>query len=362
MNTTTNNNNNNNATLSLGYSCSFDKAEFYEENGLCKGSKKDRKSHKTKDLEKIEERKKRTKDPQYAKDQASIKGITIKPTVTNLCHNRKLSDPANETQKMLLTGYTEHLLGEEDGLNEPETSDSEVVVIPETTPTMTLSEYELRKYIYSNISLRQRSGFSFKEWCAYQDYGMNYTLKTGQPLVNITSAEVDCLLLQFDATEKKRKIYEGQSQWENYGLSFEDWCKHQENTANLVLMADPLSLSPEDYKFLLIQTETYRIQKQVQQKKLTGENDTNDWWIQRGTTIRYKGDEDEEDDENNDSDSDSESYVASKYVDEDDFETWNQSMIDDDDCNQWLMTMSASKNLKPGINQIIIDDDDCDEE
>ena len=30
-------------------------------------------------------------------------------------------------------------------------------------------------------------------------------------------------------------------------------------------------------------------------------------------------------------------------------ETQNQSMIDDDDCNQWLMTMTAVKNLKPGI-------------
>jgi hypothetical protein len=280
-------------------------------------------------LEKIEERKKRTKDPQYAKEQASIKGITIKPAVTNLCHNRKLSDPANETQKMLLADYTEHLLGEEDGLNEPETSDSEVVVTAAATPTMTLSEYEIRKYIYSNISLRQRSGFSFKEWCAYQDYGMNYALKTGQPLLSITSAEVDCLLLQFDATEKKRKIYEGLSQWENYGLSFEDWCKHQENTANLVLMADPLALSPEDYRFLLIQTETYRIQKLEEQKKMTGKDD---WWIQRGTTIRYKGDEDDDSgSEVSNSDSDSESSVASKYVDEDDFETWNQSMVNDDD-------------------------------
>ena len=337
MNPNTNNNNNNNTTLSLGYSCSFDKAEFYEENGLCKGSKKDRKSHKTKDLKKIEERKKRTKDPQYAKEQASIKGITIKPTVTNLCHNRKLSDPANETQKMLLADYTEQLLGEEDGLNEPEILDEFVGVIVaevESPPRMTLSEYEVRKYIYSNISLRQRSGFSFKEWCAYQDYGMNYTLKTGQPLLSITCEEFDCLILQFDATEKKRKIYEDLSQWENGGLSFEDWCKRQDYKANLLLISDTSSLSPIDCEFLLIQIRTYRSQELEKQKKLTGENGANDWWIQGGTTIQYK--DDASDDSDSDSDADesvvsSVSSVASSYVDEDDFETWDQSIVDDED-------------------------------
>ena len=124
-------------------------------------------------------------------------------------------------------------------------------------------------------------------------------------------------------------------------------------------MADPLSLSPEDNNFLLIHTETYRIQKLEKQKKLTGENGANDWWIQRGTTIRYK------DDASDDSDSDSESSVssvASSYVDEDDFETWDQSIVDDDDCNQWLITMIAAKNLKPGTNQFDDEDEDEDEE
>jgi hypothetical protein len=43
-------------------------------------------------------------------------------------------------------------------------------------------------------------------------------------------------------------------------------------------------------------------------------------------------------------------------------ETQNQSMIDDDDCNQWLMTMNAVKNLVETQNQSMIDDDDDDDD
>jgi hypothetical protein len=127
--TSTNNNNDAAATAAASNSGCFDKNEFYEENGMIRAQKKDRKSHSKNAANQMEERQKKfaeqnslpvdfplTYDTKTETDQ-TVAGKPKNTHVTKLFHNRShLGQSAK--QELLCQEYDDDLLAEEDARKE----------------------------------------------------------------------------------------------------------------------------------------------------------------------------------------------------------------------------------------------------
>jgi len=312
MNPQTNNDNNNfsSATLSDSYSCSFDKNGFCVENGMPFNTKKDRKSHGKKALDKAEAHKKKTdmrlkaveEDRavfpltydgllQWHQNDAKTTTKAKEPVITdpgkikkinvpNVLHNRKLSDPGNETQATLLKYYDDQILGENDGCEE--------------------AFAEKQALEAEELAVKQEANRDILMWLASAPH-------------------------------------EGLSLWQRYGLSEAQYIANQIYVADCALLDaynysydDVTGLNPVQVQKLKARILAFEQQQILEQQAEAEAEDANDWWVDE----RFKNndlvevdlveEELEEDMEQVDLDE----WLENKR--EEDFESWKQEMIDRD--------------------------------
>lgn len=279
-------NNINQTTLSDSYSPSFDVDSFYDENGLFKGQKRDKKAHNKKSKVKIEEIKK--KKGQGSKDQnRTVQNNHIhflfKPQKKNVMHHpysdndrQQLSESVANSMKMVQYD----LLGENDAAHEDDyynniMMDADENQKPEKV-TFTLSEYEENKKASDNYLI-----------------------------------------------------------WEKFGLTYEDWENHQEYLDNcFTYEASYDTLSTDEANELKDKIESYEQNIELKEKKEMEMDDANDWWIESRSTetesvsVSSEDTEDTEDTEEDEEDTESfEDYV--ERMNEEYTENCRQNAIDD---------------------------------
>ena len=282
MNTQTNNTENNNfssatlssATLSDSYSCSYDKNAFCAENGLPFNRKKDSKSHGKKASDKAEAHKKKTdlrlkateEEPVVfpltydglmqwhendAKATTKAKQATTKEPVTNpgkikkinvsnVLHNRKLSDPGNETQATLLKYYEDHILGEKDGCEE---------------------------------------AFAAKEALEAEELAAKLALEAETEQCRLMFISENCSI-------ETTKYQQGLSLWQRYGLSEAQYIANQIYVADCALLDaynysydDVTGLNPAQVQKLKARILAFEQQQILEQQAEAEADDANDWWI-----------------------------------------------------------------------------------
>jgi hypothetical protein len=322
--TTTNNTDKNNfrsatlssATLSDSYSCSYDKNAFCAENGMPFNTKKDSKSHGKKALDKAEAHKKKTDLRQKAREEEPVvfpltydglmqwhqndtkattkakepvitnPGKIKKINVSNVLHNRKLSDPGNETQAALLKYYEEQILGENDGCEEAfvakEALEAEELAVKQEADRDILMW--LASAPHQGLSLWQRYGLSEAQYIANQIY------------------LADCALL--DA----------------YNYSYDD----------------VTGLNPAQVQKLKARILEFEQQQILEEQAEAEAEDANDWWVD-GRFKQNDMEEDVEDDIVEEVEEELEEDMEQVDLDdwlenkrEEDFESWRQEMIDRD--------------------------------
>ena len=351
MNTQTNNDNKNfssatlsSATLSDSYSCSFDKNGFCVENGMPFNTKKDSKSHGKKALDKAEAHKKKThlrlkateEEPfvfpltydglmQWHQNDTKAKQATEKEQVTNpgkikkinvsnVLHNRKLSDPGNETQETLLKYYEEQILGEKDGYEE---------------------------------------AFAAKQALEDEELSVKQALEAETEQCRLMFISENCSL-------ETTAYQQGLSLWQRYGLSEAQYIANQIYCADCALLDaynysydDVTGLNPAQVQKLKARIMAFEQQQILEQQAEAEADDANDWWIDG----RFKQNDMEEDvdvveddiveedvdiveddiveeaEEVEEVEEDMEQVDLDDWLEnkrEEDFENWKQEMIDRD--------------------------------
>jgi hypothetical protein len=301
MNSNTNNDKNNfkSATLSDSYSCSFDKNEFCVENGMPFNTKKDSKSHGKKALDKAEAHKKKTDLRQKATEEDPVMttpGKIKKINVSNVLHNRKLSDPGNETQETLLKYYEEQILGENDGCEE---------------------------------------AFAAKDALEAEELAVKQALEAETEQCRLMFISENCSL-------ETTKYHQGLSLWQRYGLSEAQYIANQIYLADCALLDaynysydDVTGLNPAQVQKLKARILAFEQQQILEEQAEAEAEDANDWWIDERfkqkdmvpdseVDVEELEEELEEDMEQVDLDE----WLENKR--EEDFESWKQEMIDRD--------------------------------
>jgi hypothetical protein len=359
--TTTNNTDNNNfksvtlssATLSDSYSCSYDKNAFYTENGMPFNKKKDSKSHGKKALDKAEAHKKKTDLRQKAREDEPVvfpltydglmqwhqndtkakqstekdpvitnPGKIKKINVSNVLHNRKLSDPGNETQATLLKYYDDHILGEKDGCEEA------------FAAKQALEDEELAVKLALEAETEQCRLMFISENCSLE------TTKYQQGLAVKQEADRDILMWLASAP------HQGLSLWQRYGLSEAQYIANQIYLADCALLDaynysydDVTGLNPAQVQKLKARILAFEQQQILEQQAEAEADDANDWWID-GCFKQNDVEEDVEVVEDNiveddiveeDMEEDMEQVDLDDWLEnkrEEDFESWRQNQID----------------------------------
>jgi len=313
------------ATLSDSYSCSYDKNAFCAENGMPFNKKKDSKSHGKKALDNAEAHKKKTdlrlkareEEPvvfpltydglmQWHQNDAKTTTTTEEPViipgkikkinVSNVLHNRKLSDPGNETQATLLKYYDDHILGEKDGCEE---------------------------------AFAAKEALEAEELAAKQE------------------ADRDILMWLASAPQPEITIYQqGLSLWQRYGLSEAQYIANQIYLADCALLDaynysydDVTGLNPAQVQQLKARILEFEQQQILEEQAEAEAEDANDWWVDE----RFKQNDMEEVVEDNivevveeveeELEEDMEQVDLDDWLEnkrEEDFESWRQEMIDKD--------------------------------
>ena len=361
--TTTNTDNNNfksvmlssatlsSATLSDSYSCSYDKNAFCAENGLPFNRKKDSKSHGKKASDKAEAHKKKTDLRQKATEeepvvfpltydglmqwhendakattkaeQATTKepvtnsGKIKKINVSNVLHNRKLSDPGNETQATLLKYYEDHILGEKDGCEEA------------FAAKQALEEEELA----AKLALEAET-----EQCRLMFISENCSLEAAKQEAD---RDIFMWLASVPHQLETTKYQQGLSLWQRYGLSEAQYIANQIYCADCALLDaynysydDVTGLNPAQVQQLKARILAYEQQQILEQQAEAEADDANDWWIDG----RFKQNDVEEIEvvednlfeelgEDDMEQVDLEDWLENKR--EEDFESWRQNQIDE---------------------------------
>jgi len=322
--TTTNTDNNNfkSVTLSDSYSCSYDKNAFYTENGMPLNRKKDSKSHGKKALDKAEAHKKKTDLRQKAREDEPVvfpltydglmqwhqndtkakattttkepvtnPGKIKKINVSNVLHNRKLSDPGNETQETLLKYYEEQILGEKDGCEE---------------------------------------AFAAKEALEAEELAVKQALEAETEQCRLMFISENCSL-------ETTKYQQGLSLWQRYGLSEAQYIANQIYVSDCALLDaynysydDVTGLNPAQVQKLKARILAFEQQQILEQQAEAEADDANDWWID-GRFKQNDMEEDVEVVEDNLLEEDMEQVDLDDWLEnkrEEDFESWRQNQID----------------------------------
>jgi hypothetical protein len=329
MNSTNNENNFEQPTLSNGYSCSFDKNEFYTENGLPFDKKRDSNSHSKKTLDKKENREAKTKakiinslpvvfpltydglmqwhenDRNSAAEPTqqpeTISGKVKNTSVTKLFHNRKLSDPTNATQKMMCGDYEDQILGEEDALKAAWEWEMELEDDREHHAEMMDKERE------DNEEARYQEYLVAKYMWDFPDDDMSqFELTWLKDRIEAYEAEMPAKL----AEKKEKKTmtleeYEDQkmrsqslSLWERFGLTAEQYDVNREYENNCAALSafysEPDYANYPDYGIRLeAAVKKYEDEFNAALLQEAEDDDNNDWWIPYG--LKQKDDKDEDD-------------------------------------------------------------------
>lgn len=335
--TTTNTDNNNfksvmlssatlsSATLSDSYSCSYDKNAFCAENGLPFNRKKDSKSHGKKASDKAEAHKKKTDLRQKAteeepvvfpltydglmqwhendakattKEPVIIPGKIKKINVSNVLHNRKLSDPGNETQATLLKYYEDHILGEKDGCEE---------------------------------------AFAAKEALEAEELAAKLALEAETEQCRLMFISENCSI-------ETTKYQQGLSLWQRYGLSEAQYIANQIYVADCALLDaynysydDVTGLNPAQVQKLKARILAFEQQQILEQQAEAEADDANDWWIdgrfkQKDMEEEIEVVEDNLFEELGEEEDDMEQVDLEDWLEnkrEEDFESWRQNQIDE---------------------------------
>jgi hypothetical protein len=334
------NNNFEQTTLSNGYSCSFDKIEFYAENGLPFDKKRDSHSHSKKAHDKKEERKQKIIEQisqlpnkmqaKLAEDVAiitSVPGKVKNTPVTKLFHNRKLSDPANATQKMMCSDYEDQILGEEDALDEAweneleadreqhlEMMDKE----REENEEALRQEYLVAKYMRD---YPEDGETPFQFWWI-RDYINTYEAKMAAKVAATMTLE---------EYEDKKSRSQSVSLWIRYGLTEEQYDVNREYENNCAALSafysEPDYANYPDFGIRLeAAVKKYEQDLEAALLQKAEDDDNNDWWIPYGLEQKEAETEVEEEED------DREVVTYEDWCDdkrEDDFEAFKQNMIDD---------------------------------
>ena len=367
MNTQTNNTENNNfssatlssATLSDSYSCSYDKNAFCAENGLPFNRKKDSKSHGKKASDKAEAHKKKTdlrlkateeepvvfpltydglmqwhENDAKATTKATTKQATTKEPVTNpgkikkinvsnVLHNRKLSDPGNETQATLLKYYEDHILGEKDGCEEAFAAKE------------ALEAEELAAKLALEAETEQCRLMFISENCSLE------TTKYQQELAAKQEADLDIFMWLASAPHQLEitKYQQGLSLWQRYGLSEAQYIANQIYLADCALLDaynysydDVTGLNPAQLQQLKARILAFEQQQILEQQAEAEADDANDWWIDGRFKQKDMGEEIEVVEDNLFEELGDEIEVVEDNL----FEELGEDLEDDEELGDWL--------------------------
>ncbi len=220
-----------------------------------------------------------------------------------MLHNRKLSDPGNETQGSLLKYYEEQILGENDGCEE---------------------------------------AFAVKQALEDEELAVKQALEAETEQCRLMFISENCSI-------ETTKYNQGLSLWQRYGLSEAQYIANQIYLADCALLDayhysynDVTGLNPAQVQKLKARIIAFEQQQILEQQAEAEAEDANDWWVderfkQKDMDLEEDVDVVEDDVleelEEEELEEDMEQVDLDEWLEnkrEEDFESWKQEMIDRD--------------------------------